>query len=68
MCRRIESAVDGQVGVAHAGFAPILALRGSLTAEEFQKTLNACTESQYFSDHSGLIPQLSKWLFERSRA
>jgi hypothetical protein len=54
--------LNGEHAVALRAASDILALRGSLTAEEFQKTLNACTESRYFSDHSGLVPQLSKWL------
>jgi hypothetical protein len=39
-----------------------LRLRGSLTQEELRKTLDACTESRYFSDHAQLVPRLSKWL------
>ena len=54
--------LNGEHAVALRAASDILALRGSLTAEEFKKTLNACTESRHFSDHSGLVPQLSKWL------
>ncbi|HEY6343278.1 MAG TPA: metallophosphoesterase [Bryobacteraceae bacterium] len=54
--------LDGEHAIAARAASDILALRGSLTAEEFRKTLNAFTESQYFGDHSGLVPQLSRWL------
>ena len=54
--------LNGEHTITLRAASDILALRGSLTSEEFRKTLNACTESRYFSDHSGLVPQLSKWL------